>query len=201
MKSIAAGHSLRFVAYETRVITRIDAPVDAVWEWMSDARNVLRVNIFHEGVEWDEPVTEAGPRIPVPHNYFGLFDQQRVAHVRDHRKYFIGFGETKSRDEPGVDPFPHYQSFEIAPLADGTCVLINSMRGVYQFPGASRFGERIFHRWIPPILLDDNANVAIALGAMDPQDKPKLKGTLRLLPLFARSASYLRRKPRRKKSN
>jgi hypothetical protein len=182
------------VAYEARVITRIEAPVDEVWQWMSDARNVLSANIFHDPIEWEEPITEAGPRIPVPHTYFGVIKQRRVAHVRDYRKYFVGFGETKARDEPGVDPFPHYQSFELAPLSDDTCLLVNYMRGVYQFRGAKYIGERIFKRWMPPILLDDNANIAIAVGAMDPEDKPRLKGSLRLLPLFVRDARHQRGK-------
>lgn len=183
------------MAHEARVITRIEAPIDQVWDWMSDARRLLSVNIFHEEIDYPEPITEAGPRFAVPHDYFGMAQQDRVAHVRDYRKYFIGFGETKSKEEKGVDPFPHYQSFELAPLSDETCVLVNYMRGVYQFKGGKRFGERIFNRWIPPILLDDNANVAIAVGAMDPADKPKLKGTLRLLPAFVRVAKSM--SPRR----
>jgi hypothetical protein len=183
--------------YETRVITHIDAPAERVWEWMSDARNVLEVNLFHVDVEWDEPITEAGPRVPVPHD-FGVMKQRRVAHIRDYRKYFIGFGETKAKEEPGVDPFPHYQSFELAPLSDDSCLVVNTLRGTYQFPGAKLFGKRVFHRWTPPILDDDNANIAIAVGALDPEEKPRLKGTLRLLPVAAHSARFVSTDRRRK---
>jgi hypothetical protein len=186
------------LAYEATVYTRIDAHIDTVWEWMSDVRNVLKVNLFHESVEWDEPITEAGPRVPVPHNFFGL-KQRRVAHINQYRKYYVAFGETKAKDEPGVDPFPHWQSFELAPLSDGTCVMVCRLRGSYQFPGAKYIGERIFHRWIPPILQDDAANIAIALGALDPSQKPRLKGSLRLLqPAFTRSARYIKKPSKQK---
>lgn len=185
------------MAYELFVMTRIEKPADEVWAWMSDARNVLGLNMFHEAVLWDEPITEAGPRVSVPHSFFGL-KQQRMVHVRDHKKYLVGFGETKSKDEPGVDPFPHYQSFEILPSHDGTCVVVNRIRGLYQFPGANLLGERIFYRWTPSILEDDNANLAVAVGAMKPEDKPRIKGALRLWPIWISAAKLLNATSRRK---
>jgi hypothetical protein len=180
------------------VITHIDRSADDVWEWMADLRNLLLVNMFHESVILDEPVTGPGPRIPVPHSYFGVYRQARVVHIREYRKYFVGFGETKSREEPGTDPFPHYQSFEVVPLQDGTCLVVNYLRGVYQFPGAKRFGPRIFNRWMPPILGDDNANIAIALGAMDPEDKPKFRIGLMMWPFMAIGGRLITQRARRK---
>jgi hypothetical protein len=185
------------MAYEIVVLTRINKPADDVWEWMADARNVLSLNMFHERVEWDEPILEAGPRVPVPHDFYGL-KQRRVAHIRDYHKYLVGFGETKSKDEPGIDAFPHYQSFELLPLSDGTCVVANRLRGVYQFPGAARFGEWIFNRWTPYILEEDNNRLAVAVGALAPDDKPKIKGVLRLWRLFVLGGKVMNAKQRRK---
>jgi hypothetical protein len=186
------------VASECEVITHIKKSPEEVWEWMSDLNNLLKVNMFHESVVLAEPVTGPGPRVSVPHSYFGVYRQARVVHIRDYHKYFIGFGETKAREEPGTDPFPHYQSFEVVPLQDGTCLVINFLRGVYQFPGAKRFGPRIFARWMPAILGDDNANIAIGVGAMDPQDKPKFKVGLMMWPFMAIGGRVISQRARRK---
>jgi hypothetical protein len=186
------------MAYACSVTTHIPLPADEVWAWMSDVRNVLSVNMFHEAVLWDEPVLEAGPRIPVPHSMFGTGKQRRVAHVRDYRKYFIGFGETKAKDEPGVDAFPHYQSFELVPLHDDTCVLVNRLRGVFQWPGADRFGEKIFYRWSPVILKDDNFNIQVAVGAAKLEDKPRLKAGLLLWPLMGVGGKVLKANARKR---
>jgi hypothetical protein len=186
------------VAYDIRVIDHIPKPADEVWDWMSDLRRLLMVNVFHEAVELDYLVTEPGPRIPVPHNFFGVYRQKRVVHIRDYRKYFVGFGETKSREEPGIDPFPHYQSFEVVPLQDGTCLVVNYLRGVYQFPGAKHVGERLFRRYMPVILGEDNANIAVGVGAMKPEDKPKLKMGLAMWPLMAVGGRITSQRQRRK---
>jgi hypothetical protein len=186
------------VAYECEVITHVKASPDTVWDWMSDVRRLLTVNLFHEDVIADEPVTGPGPRIPVPHSMFGVIKQERVVHVRDYRRYFIGFGETKARHVPGVDPFPHYQSFEVVPLQDGTCLVVNHLRGLYQFPGAKTFGERIFRRWTPVILEHDNASIAIAVGALDEAEKPKLKGGLLLWPFMTLGGRFINQSQRRK---
>jgi hypothetical protein len=186
------------MAYECSVCTHIKLPAEEVWEWMSDVRNVLSVNMFHDAVLCDEPVRAAGPRIAVPHSMFGTGKQLRVAHVRDYRKYFIGFGETKAKEEPGVDAFPHYQSFELGPLQDDTCVVVNRLRGVFQWPGADRFGERIFNRWTPVILADDNFNIAVAVGAAELDDKPRLKAGLLLWPLMGLGGKVLKANARKR---
>ena len=186
------------MALECSVCTHIKVPADDVWEWMSDVRNLLTVNMFHDAVLGDEPVTEAGPRIKVPHSMFGMGKQMRVAHVRDYRKYFIGWGETKAKEEPGVDAFPHYQSFEVVPLHDDTCVVVNYLRGVFQWPGADRFGLRIFNRWTPVILNDDNFNIMVAVGAMRLEDKPRIKAGLFLWPLMGLGGRVLNRDARKR---
>jgi hypothetical protein len=186
------------MALECSVCTHIKVPADEVWEWMSDVRRLLTVNLFHDAVLYDEPVMEAGPRIQVPHSFHGIGKQMRVAHVRDYRKYFIGWGETKAKEEKGVDAFPHYQSFEVVPLQDDTCVVVNRLRGVFQWPGAARFGPRAFHRWSPVILQDDNANIAVAVGAIRLEDKPKLKAGLLLWPLMGLGGKILQADARKR---
>jgi hypothetical protein len=182
--------------YTHEQLLKIDKPADVVWEWMSDARRLLEVNMFHESVDWPEPITEAGARVPVPHNFFGMYRQKRGAYIREYRKYRIAFGEFKMPDEKGHDPFPHSQSFTIVPVDDESCIVINRIRGTYVFPGAKYVGERLFRRYMPTILHDDNCVIAIAVGAMEPHKLPKPKG-LFLWPFMAIGGKVVKRSTRR----
>src|SRR5213078_3652194 len=92
---------------------------------------------------------------------------------------------TKSRQEPRIKPICHPQSLEVVRLQARTSLLLNYLRGLYQFPGADRVGERLFRRYMPVILGEDNACIAVGVGAMKPEDKPKLKMGLAMWPLMA----------------
>jgi hypothetical protein len=184
------------MAYTHEELTLIAKPADVVWEWMSDARNLLMVNMFHESVLADEPITTAGVKVEVPHNFFGIYRQRREVHITGFRKYHIAFGEHKHPDVDGVDPFPHSQSFTVVPVDEKRCIILNRIRGTYVFPGAKYFGERLFRRYMPFILGDDNAVIAAAVGAIDAADIPKPKGLV-LWPFMALGAKFVKASTRR----
>jgi hypothetical protein len=181
---------------ECERILKLNVPADTVWEWMSDVRNLMQVNMFHESVEATEPVTSAGAVVVVPHNFFGVYQQRRQWHIKDYRKYFVSAGEHKCPDEPGKDPFPHSQSFRIVPVDDSSCIIVNQLRGKYIFPGADLVGERLFRRYMPVILDDDNQVIGVAVGALDAAHIAKPPGLL-LWPLMALGARLVKKSTRR----
>lgn len=182
--------------YTHEQLLLVDKPAEDVWEWMSDARNVLKVNMFHESVESAEPITTAGVKVNVPHNFFGVYRQLRQVHITAFRKYYIAFGEHKAPEVAGVDPFPHSQSFTIVPVDGKRCIILNRIKGTYVFPGARYFGERLFRRYMPFILGDDNHVIAAAVGAIDPTNIPKPKGLV-LWPFMALGAKFVKSSTRR----
>jgi ligand-binding SRPBCC domain-containing protein len=175
---------------------RVDAPADVVWGWMSDPRNIFSVNMLHAAVETDETELRAGSVITIDHDFFGFYKQRRQAKIREVRPYFVAFGEFKAPDVPGRDPFPHHQSFHVVPVDDASCILVNSISGRYVFPGAGVLGERLFKRYMPTLLDDDNQVVAVGCGAMEPTTVRRPAGLL-LWPLMAIGARFVKKSTRR----
>ena len=66
-------------------LMRVDAPADVVWTWMSDPRNLFRVNVLHAEVDTDETELRAGAVIPIDHDFFGFYQQRRLARIREVR--------------------------------------------------------------------------------------------------------------------
>jgi ligand-binding SRPBCC domain-containing protein len=176
---------------------RVDAPADVVWQWMSDPRNLFRVNMLHAEVVTDETELRPGAAITIDHDFFGFYQQRRQAKIREVRPYFVAFGEYKVPDEPGRDPFPHTQSFQVVPLDEGSCILVNRISGRYVFPGAGVLGERLFRRYMPALLDDDNQVVAVGCGAM-PAAKVRRPPGLILWPLMAVGGRFVKKSTRRK---
>jgi len=166
------------MAMEHTQLLLVNRSADEVWEWMKDARNVIGMNIFHERVEWDEPITRAGVRVPVPHNFFGLHRERRGVTVRAYRRYHVGFGEYKLKEEKGIDVFPHSQELTVVPVDDKRSILVNHIRGVYVFPVPKFFREYLFRKYIPKILHDDNCVCAVGVGAMSPDEIRKPFGLI-----------------------
>jgi hypothetical protein len=175
---------------------RVDAPADVVWDWMSEPRNLFSVNMLHAEVDTDETELRAGAVITIDHDFFGFYQQRRQAKIREVRPYFVAFGEYKSPEVPGRDPFPHNQSFRVVPVDESSCIVVNSITGRYVFPGAGLVGERLFRRYMPVILDDDNQVVAVGCGAMEPTNVRIPKGLL-LWPLMAFSARFVKKSTRR----
>jgi hypothetical protein len=147
---------------------RVDAPADVVWDWMSDPRNLFRANVMHTSVLTDETELPSGMVVTIDHDVLGLFRQRRQARVSAVERYFVAFGEHKAPEARGRDPFPHTQSFRVVPLDVGSCILVNGLVGRFTFPGSGVLGERLFRRYMPSLLDDDNQVVAVGCGAMAP---------------------------------
>lgn len=175
---------------------RVDAPADVVWKWMSDPRNLFRVNMLHAEVHTDETELRPGAVVTIDHDFFGFYQQRRQAKIREVRRHFVAFGEFKAPDVPGRDPFPHHQSFQVVPVDDSSCILVNSISGRYVFPGAGLLGERLFRRYMPTLLDDDNQVVAVGCGAMPPAKVRRPAGLL-LWPLMAFGARFVKKSTRR----
>jgi hypothetical protein len=175
---------------------RLDVPADVAWEWMKEPRNLFSANIFHADVTFDEPELRVGSVVHIPHDFFGTFKQDRQAKVREFRKYFVAFGEHKSPGAPGRDPFPHNQSFEVVPIDEHRCEIVNILTGRYVFPGAKYVGERLFRRYMPVILDDDNQVIGVGCGALDAADVKTPRGLL-LWPLMMAAARFTKKSTRR----
>jgi ligand-binding SRPBCC domain-containing protein len=177
---------------------RVDAPADEVWAWMSDPRNLFRVNMLHAEVVTQSDELKVGQAYVIDHNFLGLYDQRREAKVREVRPYFVAFGEYKVPEEPGRDAFPHTQSFQVVPVDDSSCIIVNRIRGRYIFPGSTRLGlgERLFRRYMPIILDDDNLVIAAGVGAIPAAEVKVPKGMV-LWPLMVWSARFVKKSTRR----
>ena len=178
-------------------LLRVEAPADVVWSWMTQPHNLFAVNMLHAEVHTDETELRKGAVVTIDHDFFGAYQQRREAKIRDVRPYFVAFGEYKSPEVPGRDPFPHNQSFQIVPVDDDTCVIVNRITGRYVFPGADLLGERLFDRYMPAILDDDNQVIAVGCGAMAPTKVRRPAGLL-LWPLMVISARFVKKSTRRK---
>ena len=162
---------------------------------MSDPFNLFSVNLFHASVEYDGGELEVGSMITIPHDFFGVYKQRRQSKIREFRPGFIAFGEHKARDVPGKDPFPHNQSFQVVPVDEKSCIIINRLSGRYIFPGAKYVGERLFRRYMPVILDDDNQVIAVGCGAIATSNIKVPKGLL-LWPLMAVGSRLVKKSTR-----
>jgi hypothetical protein len=163
---------------------------------MSDPQNLFATNMFHASVELEKAELGVGDVVTINHDFFGVYKQRRQAKIRELRPYFVAFGEHKCPEVPGRDPFPHNQSFRIVPVDDDSCIIVNRISGRYVFPGAGLFGERLFRRYMPAILDDDNQVVAIGCGAMEPARLKVPKGLL-LWPAMALGGRLVKKSTRR----
>lgn len=178
-------------------LLRVDAPADVVWKWMAQPQNLFAVNMLHAEVHTDETELRPGAVVTIDHDFFGAYQQRRQAKIRELRPYFVAFGEFKSPEVPGRDPFPHNQSFQLVPCDDDSCIIVNRITGRYVFPGADLLGERLFARYMPAILDDDNQMIAVGCGAMEPGKVRRPAGLL-LWPLMVMSARFVKKSTRRK---
>ena len=175
---------------------RVDAPADVVWAWMSDPRNLFRTNMLHAEVVTDETDLRKGAVITIDHDFFGFYQQRRHARITKVEHGFVAFGEYKAPEVPGRDPFPHQQSFRVVPVDDTSCIIVNSISGRYVFPGSGVLGERLFKRYMPAILDDDNQVVAVGCGALPPAKVKRPPGLI-LWPLMAIGARFVKKSTRR----
>ena len=177
-------------------LMRVDAPAEVVWAWMSDPRNLFRVNMLHAEVLTEETELRPGAVITIDHDFFGFYQQRRQARIREVGPAFVAFGEFKAPEVPGRDAFPHNQSFQVVPVDEASCILVNRISGRYVFPGSGLLGERLFRRYMPTLLDDDNQVIAVGCGAMEPAKVRRPAGLL-LWPLMAFAARFVKKSTRR----
>ena len=177
-------------------LMRVEAPAEVVWTWMSDPSNLFRVNMLHAEVLTDETELRAGAVITIDHDFFGFYQQRRQAKIRDVRPGYVAFGEYKAPDVPKRDAFPHNQSFQVVPVDEASCILVNRISGRYVFPGSGLLGERLFRRYMPTLLDDDNQVIAVGCGAMAPSKVRRPAGLL-LWPLMVVGARFVKKSTRR----
>ena len=178
-------------------LMRVEASAEVVWDWMSKPHNLFSANMLHAEVLTEETELREGAVITIDHDFFGAYQQRRQAKIREVRPNFVAFGEFKSPEVPGRDPFPHNQSFQLIPVDDGSCIIVNRINGRYVFPGSDLLGERLFARYMPAILDDDNQVIAVGCGAMEPGKVRRPAGLL-LWPLMVISARFVKKSTRRK---
>ena len=143
--------------YECERRLQIEAPAEAVWDWMSDLRCLLRLNRFHVYVDCAEPVTEVGQCVPIRHNVYGLYRRLRVARIRVYRRYHVAWGELQ---EDGKDWFPHSQSFTVLPIDAHRCTVVNRLCGKFLLPGVRYWLLPFYRRFAPRILDQENLSIA-----------------------------------------
>ncbi|HVM63333.1 MAG TPA: hypothetical protein VMU14_00630 [Acidimicrobiales bacterium] len=177
---------------------KVNASADTVWEWLQDPRNAFSVNIFHAEVQHDGSPISAGSVVHIVHDFFGAHKELRYARVTDFRKYYVAWGEylAPSSGSKAKDSFPHRQSFEVVPIDEGHCELVNRINGKYRFPGSNFLGEPLFNKYMPHILDDDNKVIAAGAGVLD-AGKVKIPSGLLLWPLMAAAAKFTKKSTRR----
>ncbi len=175
---------------------RLDVPADQVWDWLKVPQNAFAVNMFHAEVHYDRDVVEKGSTLRVLHDFFGAHQEMRQSRVTEARQYKVAWGEYLAPEAESKDSFPHTQSYEVVPVDDNSCELVNNVKGTYQFPGSRYFGERLFRRYMPHILDDDNRVIAAGCGAIEPSDVKLPRGLL-LWPLMAMATRRTKKSSRR----
>jgi hypothetical protein len=162
---------------------RIAKSADEVWDWLSDVRNAMTANQFHEAIDYPERVTGPGPVVPIHHNIFGRRNV-RFGRITQYRKYHIAWGE-RLADEYGQDSFPHSVAMKVVPLDDNACTVSTRVRGIWNFPVGKLIGPYVWRLLMPPVLDADLADVALAVGAITEKKEfqlpPEVPALLRLM--------------------
>lgn len=145
------------MVYQCERRLQIEAPAEAVWDWMADVRRLLSLNPFHVHVDSAWPINKAGQRVPVRLNVFGLYRRVRIARTRVYRPFHVAWGELQER---GRDWFPHSQSFTVLPVDGQRCTIVNRLRGKFALPGARYWLLPFYHRLACRILDQENLKLA-----------------------------------------
>ena len=141
---------------------------DEVWEWLGDVRNAMTVNQFHVGV--DAPGREGYPGLEVPiwHELVPFPRHERIARVtayQDDSTYKLAWAERHVLPFP--DPFPHGESWEVAPVDRSTCRVVASVRGAWTTPVGRAIGPYIWEAMFTTTVRKDLQDLAVAVGALD----------------------------------
>ena len=158
----------------------VDKPADEVWDWLSDVRNAMTTNQFHERIDYSGRVTGPGPVVPIHHNIFGRRDVRR-ARVTQYRQYHFAWGE-RLLDEYGPDTFPHSIAMRVVPRDASRCTVYARVRGIWKVPMARLIGPYVWKLYMPCVLDADLQDVALAVGAI--REKKALEFPPEVMPLL-----------------
>jgi hypothetical protein len=175
---------------------RLNVAADQVWDWLKIPQNAFACNIFHAEVHYDGDSVNKGDSVRVLHDFFGVHQEMRQSRVTEARKYKVAWGEYLAPELETTDSFPHTQSYEVVPIDDHSCEIVNKIKGKYEFPGAKYVGERLFRRYMPHILDDDNRVIAAGCGAIEPSDVKPPRGLL-VWPFMVMAARFTKKSSRR----
>jgi hypothetical protein len=142
----------------------IDKPADEVWDWLSDIRNAMTLNQFHEFVEADPSDARTGVTVPLHHDFCG-FKHVRLARISAWGDLTVGWGE-RMEDTSVEDPFPHGESWKVIPVDKKRCTIRNSIRGAYTGPVGRVIGPHVWPAMFPQILDRDLQELAFSVGAI-----------------------------------
>jgi hypothetical protein len=161
---------------------RLDAPAGVVWAWMSDPGNLLGLDLLHAAVSASDTELRPGALITIDYEILGLYRGRHQARIRDMQQpYYVAFSVDRSPGGDGRDPFPHSQSFRVVPLDECSCIVVNCVAGHLVFPGSAILGERLFQRYLPAALDDQNRLVAVGCGALAPSKLSRPPGLVGVL--------------------
>jgi hypothetical protein len=161
----------------------IDKPAAEVWDWLSDVRNAMTADHFHEAIEYDQKVTGPGPVVPIRHNIFGR-RFLKLGRITKYEPFHVAWGE---RQAPGYGPdmFPHSVAYRVLPGNSSQCTVVSRVRGTWQAPLARLIGPYVWSLLLPPVLDADLAEIAFAVGAIKdrrpPEFPPQIQPLMRLM--------------------
>jgi hypothetical protein len=150
----------------------LEKPADEVWEFLSDLRNAMTMNQYHVGIEGDPGDAKVGVEVPIWHEIVPFPRHQRIGRVtafNDSNDYVLGWGERHILPFP--DPFPHGESWRVAPVDASHCRVASQVRGAWTTPVGRVIGPYIWQAMFTTTLKKDLQDLALAVGAIDEKEE------------------------------
>ena len=141
---------------------------DEVWEWLSDVRNAMTINQFHVGVDVESGEGKVGLEVPIIHELVPFPQHPRIARVtayKDQGPYVLGWAERHILPFP--DPFPHGESWTVAPVNSTTCRVRAEVHGAWTTPVGRAIGPYIWEAMFTTTINKDLQDLALAVGAIE----------------------------------
>ena len=106
-----------------------DKSADAVWQWISNVRNIMTANQFHVAAECSEADARnprGGLEVPIEH---GILSRKnyRMARIAKFEDYAISSGE-RLLSQDREDPFPHSERWRVEAIGPNRCSIQNHAR-------------------------------------------------------------------------
>jgi len=151
----------------------LEKPAEEVWAWLSDVRNAMTLDAFHEGVDYDGAEPRVGSVVPIHHNFWGN-RHVRLARITVYRPFAIGWGESLP-DAQQVDTFPHSEAWRVEAVDGNRCTVRNSLKGAMQGSALRQLlGPYLWDLLIPSILDADLHALAFRLGLTAEEQAPRI---------------------------